>query len=260
MRLILLTFMLAAALLSGVLSGVVIGVAHAEARSEEVVVYTNATFPPLVIQGTPGRAGIYPDLIAYLNSGRVPGLTFRLSHLPRKRLQKMLEDQQLDGIVIGMSPQWFDDDAQTRYLWTAPFSIDRFVLARRPALTPGAPVPGQAIGMVLGYVYPGVDKWAREQGLQRQDAYSEEANLEKLRLGRVDYALVAESVLNYYHKTHAARFPRELPFASDVMPSRPTDRRFLVPHSKAAVYDKLAPAIRKLKDDPAWHKVLAQYQ
>ena len=67
---------------------------------------------------------------------------------------------------------------------------------------------------------------------------------------------VAESVARYYLKTHALTDKFQL---TD-LPGQQTERRFLVPHSKAAVYDKLAPVIRKLKDDPVWLRSAGTYQ
>jgi polar amino acid transport system substrate-binding protein len=228
----------------------------AMARAEVVTVYTSANVAPLVI----GHAsGVYVDLVEHLNQLRL-GVTFKLTYLPRKRLQLKLEQGGMDGIVIGMMPQWFDDVAQQKYLWTAPFAMDRFVLVLRTGHgadpnTAGS-MPGRSVGMVLGYVYPGIDDWIASHGLVRNDALSEDVNLEKLRLGRVDCAVVAESVARYYLKTHGLTDQFQLAG----LPGQPTERRFLVPHAKAAVFDKLAPVIRKLKDDPVWLRSAAKYQ
>lgn len=67
------------------------------ARAEVVTVYTSANFAPLVI----GQAGgIYADLVEHLNQLRLGDLTFKLTYLPRKRLQLQLEQGNVDGIVI----------------------------------------------------------------------------------------------------------------------------------------------------------------
>ncbi|WP_371868241.1 substrate-binding periplasmic protein [Pseudoduganella rivuli] len=220
-------------------------------------VYTSANFAPLVINHA---RGIYVDLVEHLNQQRLGDLTFKLTYLPRKRLQMKLEQGSMDGIVIGMMPQWLDDVGQKKYLWTAPFAVDRFVLVSRTGsgIDPNAAVSvsGRSIGLVLGYVYPGIDEWIARYGLVRNDALSEDINLEKLRLGRVDCVAVAESVARYYLKTHALSDQFQL---AD-LPGQQTERRFLIPHSKAAVYDKLAPVIRRLKDDPVWQRSASKYQ
>lgn len=226
------------------------------ACAEVVTVYTSANFAPLVI----GDGGLYADLVAHLNRQKLPGLTFKLTYLPRKRLQLMVETGRLDGIVIGMMPHWFNDAAQQKYLWTVPFATDRFVIVSRTGsgLDPAVPgtLSGRSIGLVLGYAYPDLDDWIARQGLVRADATGEEINLEKLRLGRLDCVAVAESVARYYIKTHAMYGKFELV----ELPARQTERRFLVPHAQAALFAKLAPVIRKLKDDPAWQQITAKYQ
>lgn len=232
-------------------------VLHRSAGAEVVTVYTSANFAPLIVGSD---SGVYADMVAYLNRKRLPGLSFKLAYLPRKRLQMLVEESQLDGIVIGMMPHWFDDTAQQRYLWTEPFAVDRFVVATRSGsgFNPHVPgsMTGRSVGLVLGYVYPDLDDWIRQQGLVRNDAAGEEVNLDKLRLGRVDCVALAESVARYYIRTHDAAGQ----FVLTPLPARQTERRFLVPPAKAAVFTTLAPAIRKLRDDPAWQRLMAKYE
>ncbi len=75
------------------------------ARAERVTVYTNATFAPLVIDG---NTGLYPEMVAYLNRLKLDDCDFALETMPRKRLQAELDKGTLDGIVIGMTPSWWD--------------------------------------------------------------------------------------------------------------------------------------------------------
>jgi len=235
-----------------------LGVLHGAAQGEVVNVYTSARVAPLV---TGDGGGIYPDLVDYLNRKKLGPLSFKLIYLPRKRLQLQVERGELDGIVIGMMPDWFNDGAQKQYLWTVPFDIDRYVIVL-PAgqayseTKPGA-LSGHTVGMALGYSYPDLEAWIRQQGLVRSDAISDDNNLEKLRLGRVDSVMVAESIARYYMKVHAVAADK---FQLHELPSRATERRFLVPRAKAAVYDKIAPVIRQLKDDPEWQRLAAKYQ
>ena len=244
--------------LLAVLTMLCASVLHGAALAEVVTVYTSARVAPLVVSD---EQGIYPDLVHYLNRHAPGGLSFRLEYLPRKRLQVKVENGELDGIVIGMMPHWFDDAAQKKYLWTVPFALDRYVVVL-PAgqaysqARPGA-LTGRSLGMVLGYSYPDLAPWIHRQGLVRSDAASDDKSLEKLRLGRVDSVAAAESVVRYYMKMHAIR---EDEFQLHGLPSRPTERRFLVPRSKAAVYEKIAPVIRRLKDDPEWQRLISGYE
>jgi polar amino acid transport system substrate-binding protein len=233
------------------------GALHGVVRGEVVNVYTSARVAPLLLED---GSGVYADMIEYLNRQKLGDLSFKLVYLPRKRLQLQVESGGLDGIVIGMMPHWFDDVAQKKYLWTVPFALDRYVVVLQPgqaysASAPGA-LAGRSLGMVLGYSYPDLDRWVRRQGLVRSDAISDEHNLEKLRLHRIDSVAAAESIVRYYMKVHALQGQFQL----HELPSRQTERRFLVPRSKAAIYNKIAPVLRKLKDDPEWQRYAARYE
>jgi polar amino acid transport system substrate-binding protein len=227
------------------------------ARAEVVNVYTSANFAPLMLGD--GR-GIYPDLIAYLNRKKPGGLTFRLLFLPRKRLQVKLEEGSLDGLVIGLMPEWLADKEQKKYLWTASFDNDRFVLvslASNP-VNPEASAPrsGHTVGTTAGYVYPGLDDWFFRSRLQRSGGISDEKNIEKLLLGRIDSVLVSESMARYFIRAHKLGATlRVYP-----TPGPATERRFLVQHNQASVYAHLAPLIKKLHDDPQWRRAAAAYK
>ncbi len=227
------------------------------AAAQVVTVYTSANVAPLMLGD--GR-GIYPDLVAHLNRQKTGGLRFQLVYLPRKRLQLKLDEGSIDGIVIGMMPEWFGDTAQVKYLWTAPFSVDRFVLvsgARRP-LDPqlAATLAGSAVGVTQGYVYPVIDQWLAQHGVLRREGLSDQVNLEKVLLDRLDGAVVGESVARYFLRS--GRISARLRL--EPLPGPATERRFLVPHGQADVFRQIAPVIKKLKDDPAWQRIVAAYK
>lgn len=231
--------------------------AGAHARAEVVTVYTSANFAPLMLAD--GR-GVYPDLVAWLNRQSLGGFTFRLQYMPRKRLQVKLEDGSLDGIVIGLMPDWVDDVQQKKYLWTVPFASDRYALvssAARP-MNPAQPhsLAGRSLGVTMGYVYPGLDDWFSRARLQRSGAISDERSIEKLLRGRVDAVIVAESMARYFIRTQ--KLDKKLRVFP--MPGPATERRFLVQRRDAALYELLVPAIRKLKADPDWTRTLARYE
>ncbi|MTW04184.1 transporter substrate-binding domain-containing protein [Duganella ginsengisoli] len=229
--------------------------ASAPATADRVTVYTNATFAPLFIDQ---KTGLYPEMVAYLNQLKLDGIDFALETMPRKRLQAQLDNGTLDGIVIGMAPQWVGDAAQEKFLWTEPFAHDAFVLVSRDTNPFFFGQPSQAgarIGVTLGYVYPGVDEWIAQNQFVRDDAATEERNLDKLLRGRVDMIVVTDSVFRYYMRTH--RFTGGV--ISEALPGTASDRRILVPKSQRGLYDKLAPAIRKLAEDPRWKMIQSRY-
>jgi polar amino acid transport system substrate-binding protein len=229
----------------------------ASARAENVNVYTSANFAPLMLGG---GQGIYPDLVAHLNRQKIGSLTFTLRYMPRKRLQVKLEEGTLDGIVIGMMPEWLADPRQKKYLWTAPFATDRFALVSAAA-APANPdvavsLAGKSIGTTTGYVYPGLDNWFARSGLKRAGGISDEKNIEKLLLGRVDCVLVAESMARYFIRTHGLHARLQV----YPMPGPGTERRFMFQRSQAALFDQVAPVVVRLKTDPVWQRIAAGYE
>ncbi|NHZ35438.1 substrate-binding periplasmic protein [Massilia rubra] len=227
------------------------------APAQEVTVYTSASFAPLMLAD--GR-GMYPDLIDYLNERKLGTFTFRLRYMPRKRLQVKLEDGSIDGMVIGMMPEWFDDVEQKKYLWSVPFATDRYALVSLAAkpVSPDAPagLVGASVGITRGYHYPGIDAWLDSSRMLRSEGPSDEKNLEKLLLGRLDCVVVAESMARYFMRANGMTARLHLV----TLASAPTERRMLAPRSQAAAFDKVAPVLKKLKNDPAWQRIVATYQ
>lgn len=229
----------------------------AAARAETVNVYTSANFAPLVLGG---GQGVYPDLVAHLNRQNIGGLQFTLRYMPRKRLQVKLEEGTLDGIVIGMMPQWLADPKQQKYLWSAPFATDRFALVSLAAAPADPALPktlaGKSIGTTIGYVYPGLDDWFARSKLKRGAGISDEKNIEKLLLGRVDCVLVAESMARYFIRTHGLQHKLRV----HAMPGPGTERRFMFQRSQAAMFATMAPAIARLQTDPVWQRTADAYE
>ncbi len=67
--------------------------------------------------------------------------------------------------------------------------------------------------------------------------------------------VVTDSVFRYYMRRHRISGG----VISEALPGRASERRILVPKSRRDVYDKLAPAIRKLADDPRWRAIQGRY-
>ncbi len=126
------------------------------------------------------------------------------------------------------------------------------------AVNPDIPatLSGKIIGLTLGYVYPGIDEWIVRNGLIRNDAPSEEKNLEKLLRERVDCSAVVESMARYFIHTKHLRGK----FKLAPMPGHATERRFLAPRAQQAVFERLAPVIARLREDPEWRRALAEYE
>ena len=125
---------------------------------------------------------------------RGTGRELRFLLLPRKRISKALQDGQAD-ILCGYTPEWIEGD----YLWTEPvFTAEELLVtgARYPRPKSIADLRGHAIGTILGYQHPEIEK-VIGAGFVRDDSPNMETNFEKLARGRVHHILIARGVLDY---------------------------------------------------------------
>ena len=131
---------------------------------------------------------------------RGTGRELRFLLLPRKRISKALQEGQA-GILCGYTPEWIEGD----YLWTEPVFTAEEVLvtdARFPRPSSIADLRGQAIGTILGYQHPEIEKVIGAEFV-RDDSPNMETNIEKLARGRVHHILIARGVLEYRQRLRA---------------------------------------------------------
>ena len=121
--------------------------------------------------------------------------TPKFMSLPRKRIVRSLEEGAAD-VLCSYVPEWLD----ASFGWTQPFiPIVEVLIAERSVERPRqvSDVAGQAVGTVLGYAHPEMEELLGD-GFVRADAPTTEANLRKLAMGRVKYALVGKSFLDWH--------------------------------------------------------------
>lgn len=138
-------------------------------------------------------AGIHRDIGVEL--ARHMKRTPRFISLPRKRIARALEDGQAD-VLCSYVPEWLDG----KYHWSQPFiPIVEVLVADKSVERPRdvAELAGKTIGTVLGYSHPEMVEILGDQFV-RADAPNTEANLRKLAAGRVKYALVGRSFLDWH--------------------------------------------------------------
>jgi ABC-type amino acid transport substrate-binding protein len=136
---------------------------------------------------------------------RGTGRELRFLLLPRKRIARALQQGEAD-ILCGYTPEWIEGD----FLWTEPVFTAEEVLvtdASQPQPHSIADLRGQAIGTILGYQHPEIEK-ILGAGFVRDDSPNMETNLEKLARGRVHHVLIARGVLEYRQRLRA--FPLNL--------------------------------------------------
>ena len=228
------------------------------AFGRDVLIYDYHLKPPFIVD-VDRRTGLDFDIAAYLSART--GYRFRLEYLPRNRLNRMIELNTLDGLMIGVNPAWFGDSKQTRFLWTQPYMQDDDLvisLHQGPIDYSGpASLKGLRVGFPEGYYYTGISELADSGELMRDNAPTEEQNLLKLLAKHIDVTIVSRSTYDYLLRQHqdwANRF-----FVAD-QPEEHYDRRLLVPRQLADVHRKLQAVLDKLPRDPAWKTLVERYR
>ncbi len=223
-----------------------------------IPLYSYHLKPPLIIDQDL-QTGIYYDLTRWLNESS-DKYHFDLVFLPRKRLDKMLSEQQFNGVLIGVNPLWFDDKNESKYLWTDKIFIDKdeiVSLKSRPVnYQDPQSLIGKVLGGVRGFYYLGINELVRENQIVRVNTVKEVDLFAMLLNERVDFAVITEStyqyMVNQYHwqdKFFVAATPHSI-----------YSRRLLIPHALNHVYQELAAKIKLLSTDPNWQQQLHRYR
>lgn len=222
-----------------------------------VEVWSYHTSPPFALPDAPGVSDAFVDLLNRhaTNAGR---FQFKLVQLPRKRLDMRLIENQ-PGVLLWGTPEFLSEAQSAHATWSRPLLHDQqdFIsLATTAYDYQGAEsLYGLTLGGVLGHRYTGLDS-AIERGLiRREDVHSDLQNLQKLRAGRIDTALLPRSTLLYYRKTDPQR-----DLYISARPLYQFERRLML---TASLDDAVKAYVREiteaLSDNPRWHRLLDRY-
>lgn len=225
--------------------------AGAAAATETMPLYVAYADPPF----STARADSLTIRLAAALSARSQGrYHFRAMQLPRKRLNAMLGNPDWQGVVAWANPAWFRDEHMRRYTWSAPYMNDSNLVVSLRAhpveyRDHGKSLAGLRLGSIAGQRYPDLEPLFNAGQARREDVGSELQNLHKLRLGRIDAALVQASSMSYFRQTipdldqwlWVARQPRS------------TFKRYLFTSRKhAGVVRFLDGALAELAREPDW--------
>ncbi len=231
-----------------------------QAAAKEVIkVYTYHLKPPFVVREAT-KSGLYFDALSYFNK-KNGSYQFELRYLPRRRLDLLVNEGKLDGLVIGVNPIWFDDQHEKRYLWTTPLihDVDEIVSTKSRAFEYAGlnSLAGLRVGLVLGYYYFGVSEMALANQIKRDDASSEDHNFKKLLADRIDVAIISRSNHDFVMK-HQPELRGQ--FYLSAKPHDSYDRRILLPMNFVKVHRVLNPILQQMHHDSAWMEILASYR
>ena len=222
-----------------------------------ISVYVYHLKPPYILN-IENETGLYYDFSRYL-SQKSKLYEFHTIYLPRKRVEAYLNSNKIDGMLLGVSPIWFQDKARKKYLWTSAVFQDQdeiVSLATKPVeyLGPESLIH-KSLGGVLGFYYFGIDSLVSQGKIKRRDAHSELSVLKMILSKRVDVGIVSRSTFLYL----SIRENWEDKFHLSLKPHDVFTRHVLVPHTNKNIYDHIAPLLNNIEDDPDWQRILKKY-
>lgn len=221
--------------------------------------YTYHLKVPLVINEAV-HTGMYFDVLRYFDqhSGEYQ---FELHYLPRRRLDALVKDGKLDGLVIGVAPLWFGDVGESKYAWTKSFvhDTDEVISLRETPFefSDAESLIGKKVGLVFGYYYYGVSELAQAGKLTRDDASSEDHHFRKLLARRIDVAIISRSNYDYVMKTKPEWVVQ---FHVSKIPHDQIARRILLPLHLSKLQTDLNKLIDEMQHDSAWQQQMKIYR
>lgn len=214
--------------------------------------------PPFIVN-LKEKKGLYFDLADYLTQ-RSFIYTYSAVYMPRKRIDHIIENNTLNGVVMGVSPIWFGDRNETKYLWMPAFYTDKdeFIsLKSSPFEYSGsASLVNKSVASVAGYYYFNINEAVAQGQLSRIDTIGELQVLELIKKARSDMGLVSRSTYNYYKKNDQI----EDIFYVSTVPHDTFDRRAFTTNNNTSVYQDLNRLLMSLQTDSDWQNILQQYE
>lgn len=223
-----------------------------------ITLYTYHLMPPYLVD-VESKKGLFFDFAELLNS-RTSQYQFQVQYLPRKRLERLLEADKLNGVVLGVSPTWFADKSETKYLWTAKIISDQdeIVSLKNSPIDYDGPesLTNTRIGGVLGFYYYGIDELVEKGKIIRIDTTTEFSLLSMILSKRVDSGIISRATLNYLVPRHQWQGK----FYISKHPHDRFDRRVMVPKRFHAEFTFLQSVLIHIDSDSEWQSILTSYQ
>lgn len=200
-------------------------------------------------------AGLYPTFVQNLNEQQNKWQV-RLLYLPRKRLQLRLDQTTLKGAVIGVSPAWFNDKAETKFLWSEPFMPDKDVIVVRYGESRPynslQDLRGLTFALPRGWYFFGISEEIREGKIRGFNTSSDIQNLKLIHQHRADASVISLPTLRHFE---SKLFP---PNSFDILesPHDEFDRRVLFPRQFEDAFHDLAPIIELIARTTSWRNGL----
>ncbi|WP_413290328.1 substrate-binding periplasmic protein [Bdellovibrio sp. HCB337] len=237
---------------------IIISVSSAAVAVERVEFATHYDHPPFILD-IKDQTGLVFDLANYLSKQSKGRYEFQVTFVPRERLQNYLVKKQ-KVVIPFVSPKWFDDVDQSRYLWTGILLMDQNVvvtLAKKKFEYKGPDsLTGKTMGYVLGHKMPAIEPLVNQGKIKREESPSMIGNFKKLVEGRVDFVVTGEMIA----KDLIARENWQIRLSISKEPIDVFERRVLIsPHSEVGLQKWLNIELKTLMRSPRWRTFLERY-
>ncbi|MCZ4338879.1 transporter substrate-binding domain-containing protein [Shewanella colwelliana] len=228
-----------------------------DGERQDIALYTYHYMPPYVINPAK-EVGLFYDIARFFNQHQQT-YRFKVSYIPRKRLNYQLSLNEFEGMVIGVNPIWFKDLNQSTYLWSAPFMQDQDEIISHLSnpvefKTPQA-LYDKRVGGITGFRYHTIDQLVADGFVTRINTANESQLIKMLLKNRFDCAIVSRATTIYYQ--HILNTNQALYFSS--VPHDQYTRHILVPKRLSAEFNAIIPLIEQLISNYQWQQKMQQY-
>ena len=228
------------------------------AEQNIVHLYTYHNKPPFIVN-LEQRQGLYFDLAELLNQYSRQ-YQFETHFLPRKRLDHIIKNDELEGVVLGVDPVWFGDPEETKFLWLPAIyqDSDNFVsLKSNPFEYTGKDsLRGKTLASVAGYYYFGINEAVQEGSLKRIDTVGEKQVLALVAKQRADLGIVSQSTYKYLVSHHQL----ETRFHFSQRKHDEYARRAFTASDQDAIHQHLLKLIQTIKANGSWQATISKYE
>ena len=242
----------------GVLSLVLAGHNLVLAESERISIYTYHTHPPFI---TETRQGLSYDLSEYLSKRSGNRFLFTVVPMSRPGVDKVLQEA-ADGIVPWVSPVWFKDMAETKYLWCKGALMhdgNAIISHNKRKIVYNGPesLSGLVFGGLHGHKYTGIDEFILNTGMARRvDTENHIENFRKLALRRIDVTLTPISGAAYILKREG--YTNTLYISPKLHDE--FDRRVIIANRRNDLKIYIEGVIRSMAKDSSWTEIMDRYR